>query len=258
VDRSYWKTESTSKPREHVTWPAPAQILRQIVTLVAVAVVWGLLFAGYIGLTGFKAPPPAVASSGSATRVVRPTFTATPLPQNTATPTALPTEPAATLPPPTPTLVATVAVVGSTPSQVPAASVTATATSANPTATPLPSATQVATRAPTATPAVAKSTTAPTGSTSTVSFAGDVLPILERRCVKCHGGDKTEEGLSLKSYQDIMSGSNNGPVINPGNVEDSFLISQIVNGKMPKRQPRLLAAEIDTITAWVKAGAPDN
>lgn len=50
----------------------------------------------------------------------------------------------------------------------------------------------------------------------------------------------------------------NGPVIEPGDVENSYLIELIVEGKMPKKEPRLLPAQIRAITAWVEAGAPDN
>jgi mono/diheme cytochrome c family protein len=91
-----------------------------------------------------------------------------------------------------------------------------------------------------------------------VSFAKDVLPIFEQRCMKCHGGEKTEEGLSLKTHATVMKGSNNGPVIKPGNPNDSELVKQIVSGDMPKRAARLSDAEIKTISDWVKAGAPNN
>jgi mono/diheme cytochrome c family protein len=98
----------------------------------------------------------------------------------------------------------------------------------------------------------------PPGESSEVSFAGDVLPIFERRCVKCHGGDKTEEGLVLKSHADALAGSWNGPVIEPGSAEGSFLVEQIVSGEMPKKGPRLLPSEIRAISDWIDAGAPDN
>ena len=97
-----------------------------------------------------------------------------------------------------------------------------------------------------------------TEDTGVVSFSGDVLPIFERRCVKCHGGDKTEEGLILKTYADALAGSWNGPVIEPGSAPDSLLVEQIVSGEMPKKEPRLLPAEIRTISDWIDAGAPDN
>jgi mono/diheme cytochrome c family protein len=97
-----------------------------------------------------------------------------------------------------------------------------------------------------------------------VSFKEQVLPILEQHCVECHGGEKpqggvkVEEGLILTTYDDILYGSFNGPVIEPGNVEDSYLIEQVVTGRMPKEGDRLTPAEIEIITAWIEAGAPNN
>jgi hypothetical protein len=91
-----------------------------------------------------------------------------------------------------------------------------------------------------------------------VSFADHVQPILERRCVKCHGGERTEEGLVMTSYEDLINGSWNGPVIEPGDSENSYLIEQITTGEMPKNEPSLLPTEIRTIAAWVDDGAEDN
>jgi hypothetical protein len=50
----------------------------------------------------------------------------------------------------------------------------------------------------------------------------------------------------------------NGPVIEPGNAEASYLVELITEGEMPKKEPRLLPGEVRTITDWVNAGAPDN
>jgi hypothetical protein len=49
-----------------------------------------------------------------------------------------------------------------------------------------------------------------------------VLPIFTSVCVKCHGGEKTEEALVLKTYADVMKGSDNGLVIEPGKSADSL------------------------------------
>jgi len=104
----------------------------------------------------------------------------------------------------------------------------------------------------------------PTVDLANVSFKEHVLPILEQHCVQCHGGEKpeggqrVEEGLILKTYDDIMAGSWNGSVIEPGDVAGSYLIEQIVTGRMPKEGEDLSPAEIEIITAWVEAGAPDN
>ena len=98
----------------------------------------------------------------------------------------------------------------------------------------------------------------PTVNLAEVSFQAHVLPIFEGHCLKCHGADDPEEGLILESYEDIMAGSWNGPVIEPEDVENSYLIEQVVTGRMPKEGPRLTPAEIDILTAWVEAGAPNN
>jgi hypothetical protein len=107
-------------------------------------------------------------------------------------------------------------------------------------------------------------TATPADSPAGVSFSGDVFPIFDRRCVKCHGGPKDdgslriEEGLKLTTYADVMAGSWNGPVVEPGSAEGSYLVEQIITGEMPKKEPRLLPSEVRIISAWVDAGAPDN
>jgi mono/diheme cytochrome c family protein len=101
-------------------------------------------------------------------------------------------------------------------------------------------------------------TTAPAGQTGGVSFANDVLPILESRCISCHGGERTQEGLSMKTHADLMSGSKNGPVITAGNASDSLLAQLISEGKMPKRGPKLTPNQVQVVIDWINQGALDN
>jgi len=98
---------------------------------------------------------------------------------------------------------------------------------------------------------------APAANTA-VSFANDVLPILESRCIKCHGGDKIEEGLLMRSHEEIMAGSDNGPIVIPGDVANSLMIELVTANEMPKRGPKLTPPQIQIITEWVAAGAPNN
>jgi hypothetical protein len=91
-----------------------------------------------------------------------------------------------------------------------------------------------------------------------VSFQQHVLPIFEQNCLKCHGGEEMEEGLDLSTVESIMAGSWNGSVVEPGDLENSYLIEQIVTGRMPKDAPDLSPTEIEIISAWVENGAPDN
>jgi len=91
-----------------------------------------------------------------------------------------------------------------------------------------------------------------------VNFNDDVLPIFLEHCAECHGDDDPDEGLVLTSYDDVMAGSIYGSVIIPNDVEGSYLVEQVVSGQMPKRADDLSPDAINTIIAWVEAGAPEG
>ncbi|HAE59587.1 MAG TPA: hypothetical protein DCG54_08785 [Anaerolineae bacterium] len=94
--------------------------------------------------------------------------------------------------------------------------------------------------------------------TGGVSFQNDIAPILDRSCIRCHGGSRREEGLDMRSYATMMSGSDNGLVILPGDADGSLLITQVVDGEMPRRAPKLAAEQIKLLIDWVNQGALDN
>jgi len=91
-----------------------------------------------------------------------------------------------------------------------------------------------------------------------VSFANDVLPVFAARCERCHSGALPDAGFSVSSHADVMAGSEDGPVVIPSDAAASRLVRVIVTGQMPRRAPKLPDAEIQTISDWVDAGAPDN
>jgi mono/diheme cytochrome c family protein len=93
---------------------------------------------------------------------------------------------------------------------------------------------------------------------ATVSFVNDVFPIIQSRCINCHGGDRTEEGLVMLTYADIMAGSDNGPVITAGDAENSLLAELVSTQKMPKRGPKLTPPQVQAIIDWINQGALDN
>jgi mono/diheme cytochrome c family protein len=118
---------------------------------------------------------------------------------------------------------------------------------------------------PTLTPAPVPSATAADASaepaapeTASVSFANDVKPIFSASCVNCHGGDQMKAGLDLKTYESLMAGSMQGAVIFPGSPNQSVLIQQVAEGEMPKRGDKLTAEQVQLISDWVAAGAPNN
>jgi hypothetical protein len=99
---------------------------------------------------------------------------------------------------------------------------------------------------------------APEPAVAGVSFQSDVLPILERSCVRCHGGMRREEGLDLRTYDGMMAGSVNGLVIVPGDASGSQLIGLVVEGEMPSRGPGLSDEQIQVLIDWVNQGALGN
>ena len=98
----------------------------------------------------------------------------------------------------------------------------------------------------------------PSDGASQVSFSGDVHPILQSRCLTCHGEDKIEAELVMFSYADLMTGSENGAVIVPGDIENSLLAQLIIDKKMPKKGPKLNSVQTQTILDWIAQGAQNN
>ena len=90
-----------------------------------------------------------------------------------------------------------------------------------------------------------------------VSFADSILPLLEKRCVTCHGAEGGQAGLALVSRTALLRGGQSGPAIVPGAPEASLLMSKIAGPKpaMPPVGAPLGAAEIELVRAWIAAGA---
>ena len=93
-----------------------------------------------------------------------------------------------------------------------------------------------------------------------IDFNRDISPILEERCLYCHGEDEAESGLRLDLRPRMLKGGDTGlPTIVPGNPEKSFLIEVINHVEedmaMPPDDEKLSAKEIDLLTRWIKEGA---
>jgi mono/diheme cytochrome c family protein len=123
---------------------------------------------------------------------------------------------------------------------------------------PAPAPTEPVESLPTQAPAEAPTEPPAQAPAANISFANDVLPIIESRCVNCHGGRRIEEGLLMRTYEEIMAGSDNGPVIVPGDIANSLLVELVASQEMPKRGPKLTPPQVQIIADWVAAGAPNN
>ena len=91
-----------------------------------------------------------------------------------------------------------------------------------------------------------------------VSFATEVMPILERHCWECHSEESAELGLKLDTYEGVMAGSDYGTVVEAGDADASLLVDMIVSGDMPDGGDPVPAEELDVIKAWITEGALNN
>jgi hypothetical protein len=88
-----------------------------------------------------------------------------------------------------------------------------------------------------------------------VSFRYDVQPILNERCISCHGGT---EGIYLDTYDGVMNGSRGWQVIIPGDPSNSYLIRLVSQNIMPFDGPPLTQSQVQLLADWISTGAPNN
>ena len=68
-----------------------------------------------------------------------------------------------------------------------------------------------------------------------IDFETQVLPLLQAKCVKCHGATNPKGELDLASIAGLRRGGESGSVIQPGNAEKSSLLEKLTSGEMPPR-----------------------
>ena len=71
----------------------------------------------------------------------------------------------------------------------------------------------------------------------------DVLPLLKARCLKCHSPLKSKGKLNLSSPRSLARGGSSGPVIVPGNLDESMLWDLVSNDEMPPKPEEPLSAD---------------
>ena len=94
---------------------------------------------------------------------------------------------------------------------------------------------------------------------SKIDFRRDVLPILEARCVECHGPDKVKGDLRLDSEAAIFAGDPEWWTVLWGDPDHSLLLERVTlpaddPDSMPPEGARLTAAQIATIRTWIETG----
>ena len=92
----------------------------------------------------------------------------------------------------------------------------------------------------------------------------DALPLLLLRCAICHGNQRREGDLDVRSLAALAKGGKSGPAFVPGKPDESLLIKRIRAGEMPPRKKLapysvkpVTDDELQTLATWIAAGAPE-
>ena len=92
-------------------------------------------------------------------------------------------------------------------------------------------------------------------SAAPVDFARDIKPLLERRCVSCHGPDQQFNNFRLDRRSSVMR---RGITVVPGSSETSRLYLRLTGTEFGSQMPptgALPRAEIDLLKQWIDQGA---
>ncbi len=93
-----------------------------------------------------------------------------------------------------------------------------------------------------------------------LSFSKDIAPILQQKCVTCHGPEKSKGHFQLHTYAALRKGGESKePSITPGQPARSklyqLLTAKDADDRMPQKDDPLPAAQIRLIERWILEGA---
>ncbi|MCH2082958.1 MAG: DUF1553 domain-containing protein [Saprospiraceae bacterium] len=93
-----------------------------------------------------------------------------------------------------------------------------------------------------------------------VDFNTEIKPILNQKCISCHGGVKQSAGLSMMTRSDLLKAGESGyTAIVPGKPQESELFKRITHSDPDERMPfegaPLSKSEIKLFKNWINQGA---
>ena len=89
------------------------------------------------------------------------------------------------------------------------------------------------------------------------TFADDVFPILDAKCLSCHNTDEAKGGLDLASYAATLAGGSGGSVVVSEDPKASRLFTlsaHIEEPVMPPKGTKMTEAELKVISDWITGG----
>ncbi|MBS1935690.1 MAG: DUF1549 domain-containing protein, partial [Bacteroidetes bacterium] len=93
-----------------------------------------------------------------------------------------------------------------------------------------------------------------------VDFSTQVKPILNKKCITCHGGVRRKGGFSVLFRSEALAKTESGKfAIIPGDPEHSEMIKRLTSKdpeeRMPYKHEQLSKDEIEILRRWIKEGA---
>lgn len=94
-------------------------------------------------------------------------------------------------------------------------------------------------------------------------YGARLQPLFAARCVNCHGPDRHKADLRLDTYQGLMHGGKDGPVVEAGNARASDLLRRVTlpadhDDFMPKGKKPLSPDQVRLLELWIGAGASET
>lgn len=99
----------------------------------------------------------------------------------------------------------------------------------------------------------------PTGK-ETVSFSLEIAPLFVESCSGCHiDAQNARGGLNMTNFRALLNGGDNGPMIKPGEGDESLLVQKLrgMGGgqRMPLGRPAFSDEQIEKVVKWINEGA---
>ena len=85
------------------------------------------------------------------------------------------------------------------------------------------------------------------------SWDEDFETLLGQRCTACHSGESPMVGLSLESYEGLLAGGDNGPVVESGDPSASTLYLLMEAGQ---HASVVTGDDLEALRLWIEAGLP--
>lgn len=92
-----------------------------------------------------------------------------------------------------------------------------------------------------------------------VDFAHEIAPLLREHCAECHLEAKKKGSFSMNTREDLLTGSENGEVLELGKGVESYFIELLttdeVDIQMPPKGDRLPTEKVALLQRWIDDGA---